>query len=82
MARIIPPSAIRPLFEQDGSPTDQTREFFNLISQLTIESDGNPNGTVEPLYIGQMCVDVTTVPASRHAYVNVDLTNTGWRQIT
>lgn len=82
MARFIPPSAIRPLIDANGGLTDQSREYFNLTSKLSIEVDGNPNGSVEPLFIGQMAVDVTTAPASRHAYINVDLTNTGWRQIT
>ena len=82
MANIIQPSPIRPLFKEDGTPTDQTREFFYFVSRLTIEVDGNPNGSVNPDFIGQQCVDVTTAPASRHAYVCVELTNTGWRQIT
>lgn len=78
MARIIPPSTIRPLINQDLTPTDQTREFFNLQSQMSIESDGTPNGSIEPLIIGQICVDVT----NGDAYINVDLTNTGWKLIT
>lgn len=78
MARILPPSAFRPLFDEDGAPTDQTREFFNLVSKLTIENDGDPNGVLDPLFIGQHCVDTT----NEEEYVNVDGTNTGWKQTT
>ena len=77
MARIISPSATRPLFNEDGSPTNQTREFFNLISKLSIEGDGNPNSSVDPLFRGQMYTDVS----ADEVYVNTDETNTGWVKI-
>lgn len=78
VANIIPPSAIRPLFESDGSPTDQTREFFNLISKVTIENDGDPTGVLDPLFIGQHCVDTT----NQEEYVAVSLSSAGWKQTT
>lgn len=78
VARIPPPSAFRPLFDEDGAPTDQTREFFNFISKLSIEGDGDPNGVTNPTFIGQIYSDI----ANEDSYISTNLTNTGWKAIT
>lgn len=78
MARIIPPSATRPLLEEDGAPTDQSRDFFNNVANYSIEGDGSPVGTLSPRFIGQIYTDTTAADS----YISVGLLNTDWKAIT
>lgn len=78
MAKIPFLSKHRPLLNESGAPGEQATEFFNLLAQFTTESDGDPNGIIDPIYIGQTCVDVT----NEDAYINVNGTNTGWKAVT
>ena len=45
---ITPPSANRPLLDDQGTMTQQTRKFMNAIARLSpLEGSGSPEGVVE-----------------------------------
>ena len=45
---ITPPSANRPLLDDQGTMTQQTRKFMNAIARLSIlEGSGSPEGVIE-----------------------------------
>ena len=45
---IMPPSANRPLLDDQGTMTQQTRKVMNAIARLSIlEGSGSPEGVIE-----------------------------------
>ena len=45
---ITPPSANRPLLDDQGTMTQQTRKFMNAVARLSIlEGSGSPEGVLE-----------------------------------
>jgi hypothetical protein len=80
VARINPPSATRPLLNENLTPTEQSRRFFNLVSYLgVIEYAGTPENNVDGL-LGQFCLDTSN--ADGYMKTSDPGGNTGWKKIT